>query len=100
MVIWDFTPALIKNDPKRFKRVISPTGKRNLGTSSHCQANLKADKEAFAALCKHTKAKDNVERTVIGFKLKMSQVFSGAIVIMVPKHKVVSIVLWPAKLGA
>jgi hypothetical protein len=66
----DFTPAWIKNDPKRFKRVISPTGNEIWVLSSHCQANLKADKEAFAALCKHIKAKDSVEHTVIGLQVE------------------------------
>ena len=55
----DFTPAWIKTNPQRFKRVISPTGSDIWVLSSHCQANLEADKKAFAALCKHLKAKDS-----------------------------------------
>ena len=38
--------------------------------SSHCQANLEADKKAFAALCKHLKAKDSTDHTVIGIQVE------------------------------
>ena len=66
----DFTPMWIKNNPKRFKRVTSLTGNEIWVLSSHCQANLEADKKAFAALCKHIQVEDNVEHTVIGIQVE------------------------------
>ena len=55
----DYAPAWVKTNPQRFKRVISPMGDDIWVLSSHCQANLEADKRAFIALCNHLKAKDN-----------------------------------------
>jgi len=59
-----------KDNPKRFKRVTSLTGNEIWVLSSHCQANLEADKKAFAALCKHIQVEDNVEHTVIGIQVE------------------------------
>ena len=59
----------MKNDRRRFKRVISCTGKELWNLSSFCKANLDADKTAFAALCSHLKAKDR-DRTLIGFQVQ------------------------------
>jgi hypothetical protein len=66
----DYTPAWVKTDPKRFKRVLCPTGKDVWVLSSHCEANLKADKKAFLAFCKYLKEQDSVERTVIGLQVE------------------------------
>jgi hypothetical protein len=66
----DFAPAWVKSNPKRFKRVISPTGKDVWVLSSHCKANLEADKKAFIALLKHLKVKDSAEQTVIGIQVE------------------------------
>ena len=66
----DYAPAWVKTNPQRFKRVISPTGNDLWVLSSHCQANLEADKKAFIALCKHLKAKDSAEHTVIGLQVE------------------------------
>ena len=60
----------MKADPQRFKRVICPTGKTIWVLSSHCKATLEADKKAFAALCKHLKAFDGKEQTVIGLQIE------------------------------
>ena len=38
--------------------------------SSHCQVNLEADKKAFVALCKHLKATDSEEHTVIALQIE------------------------------
>ena len=65
----DYAPAWVKNDSKRFKRVISFSGKELWNLSSFCKANLDADKIAFAALCGHLKAKD-LDHTVIGFQVQ------------------------------
>jgi hypothetical protein len=66
----DYTPAWVKTNPQHFKRVISPTGKDIWNLSSHCQANLEADKKAFTELCKHLKAVDGTEQTVIGLQIE------------------------------
>jgi hypothetical protein len=66
----DYTPEWVKTNPQRFKRVISSTGSDLWGLSSHCSANLKADKKAFTELCKHLKAKDISEQTVIGLQIE------------------------------
>jgi beta-galactosidase GanA len=66
----DYTPAWVKTNPGRFKRVISPTGKDVWDLSSHCQANLEADKKAFVAFCKHLREKDSIERTVIALQIQ------------------------------
>ena len=66
----DYAPAWVKTNPKRFKRVISRTGNPVWNLSSHCKANQEADKNAFAAMCKHLKAKDSKEQTVIGIQIQ------------------------------
>ena len=38
--------------------------------SSHCRANLEADKNAFKALCRHLKDTDSAEQTVIGLQVE------------------------------
>ncbi len=67
--VMDYAPEWMKADPQRFKRVICPTGKSIWVLSSHCQANLEADKKAFAALCKHLKDTDT-EQAVIGLQVE------------------------------
>jgi Domain of unknown function (DUF5597) len=65
----DYAPSWVKTDPQRFKRVISPTGGDIWNLSSHCQANLEADRKAFTELCKYLKAKDT-KQTVIGLQIE------------------------------
>ena len=66
----EYAPAWVKTNPQRFKRVISPTSMDIWVLSSHCQANLEADKKAFTAFCNHLKAKDSTERTVIALQIE------------------------------
>jgi Domain of unknown function (DUF5597)/Beta-galactosidase len=66
----DYAPTWVKTDPHRFKRVMSPIGSNLWGLSSFCKANLEADKKAFIALCKHLKAKDSNEHTLIGLQVE------------------------------
>src|SRR5271157_5402616 len=66
----DYAPAWVKTNPQRFKRVINPTGKDIWNLSSHCPANLEADKKAFMTLCQHLKAKDTTEQTVIALQIE------------------------------
>ena len=74
----DYAPSWVKNNPNRFKKVISPTGKEIWDLSSHCQANVEADKKAFTALCKHLKAKDNSYQTVIAIQIQNEQGILGS----------------------
>ena len=74
----DFTPAWVKTDPQRFKQVVSPTGKDLWSLSPHCKANLEADKKAFASFCKHLKAKDSTEQTVIGIQVENEPGIAGS----------------------
>jgi hypothetical protein len=66
----DFAPAWVKNNPQRFKREKASDGKDLWVLSSHCPATLEADKKAFIALSGYLKAKDSVERTVIGIQVE------------------------------
>jgi hypothetical protein len=66
----DYSPAWVKTNPQRFKRVISQTGKDIWNLSSHCKENMEADKKAFVASCKHLKAKDSIDQTVIGIQIQ------------------------------
>jgi hypothetical protein len=66
----DYSPAWVKTDSQRFKRVIDSDGKLLWVLSSHWQATIEAEKKAFAALCDHLKAKDSTENTVIGLQIE------------------------------
>jgi hypothetical protein len=66
----DYVPMWVKSDKQRFKRVMLPTGGDLWNLSSHCKANLEADKKAFNALCQHLKVIDGVQHTVIGIQLE------------------------------
>jgi hypothetical protein len=66
----DYVPGWVKTNPDRFKRVITPTGKAVWVLSSHCQANLDADRRAFVALCQYLSDHDHVERTVIAMQVE------------------------------
>jgi hypothetical protein len=66
----DYTPAWVKTNPERFKRVTTPNCRDLWSLSPHCKANLEADKKAFTAFCKYLKAKDSVARIVIGLQVE------------------------------
>ncbi len=66
----DYVPGWVKTAPSRFKRVIAPTGKAVWVLSSHCQANLDADRSAFVALCQYLRERDYAERTVIALQVE------------------------------
>ena len=74
----DYAPEWVKSNPQRFKRVISRNGSDIWVLSSYCEANLKADKKAFTALCQHLKAKDSAEQTVIGLQVENEAAISGS----------------------
>jgi len=66
----DYVPTWVKTDPRRFKRVVPPVGQPIWVLSSHCPANLEADRKAFSALCAHLKAADGQLGTVIGLQIE------------------------------
>jgi hypothetical protein len=66
----DYVPVWVKTNPDRFKRTIDARGESLWNLSAHCKASLSADSKAFAALCKHLKAKDSVEQTVIALQVE------------------------------
>ncbi|HJX36380.1 MAG TPA: DUF5597 domain-containing protein [Dehalococcoidales bacterium] len=74
----DYAPKWVKTDTKRFKRVKAESGKDVWDLSSHCKANQEADKKAFVALCKHLKAKDGTDRTVIAVQIENEQGIIGS----------------------
>ena len=74
----DYVPSWMKTNSQHFKRAISYDGSELWVLSAYCPANLEADKKAFAALCKHLKAKDSVERTVIGLQVENEPGISGS----------------------
>ena len=68
--VMDFAPGYMKADPKKYKRVTAQTGGTLWVLSSHCKANLEADKKAYTALCKHIKDVDGKEQTIIGLQIE------------------------------
>ena len=66
----DYAPNWVKSDPARFKRVVSAAGLPLWVLSSHCPANLEADRKAFTALCAYLKAVDAQDGTVIGLQIE------------------------------
>jgi hypothetical protein len=74
----DYAPKWVKTDTKRFKRVKAQSGKDVWDLSSHCKANMEADKKAFVALCKHLKMKDGANRTVIAIQIENEQGIIGS----------------------
>ncbi|MCX7796862.1 MAG: DUF5597 domain-containing protein [bacterium] len=65
-----YTPSWVKNNPKRFKRVITREEIPISVLSSHCEDNLNADIKAFSALLKHIKEVDEQNRTVIAIQVE------------------------------
>ncbi|MGC9522227.1 MAG: DUF5597 domain-containing protein [Anaerolineae bacterium] len=66
----EYAPDWVKTNPQRFKRVRTSTGDAVWVLSSHCSATLEADRRAFEALCRHLKAVDSDERTVIALQIE------------------------------
>src|ERR1035438_4097117 len=60
-----YVPEWIKSDPKTYPREENAFGKLLDVMSASSQANLDADKQAFAALMRHVKSIDGTDHTVI-----------------------------------
>jgi len=65
----DYTPTWVKNDQKRFKRVINALGAPIWGLSPYCQANRDADAKAFVRLMSYLKAHD-ADKAVIAIQVQ------------------------------
>jgi len=65
-----YSPAWVKKDTERFKRVISHDGFALSVLSTHCKENLDADRKAFCAVMEHIKQVDGKEGTVIAMQIE------------------------------
>ncbi len=65
-----YTPSWVKNNPSRFKRVITRERVSTSVLSSHCNANLEADMRGFRALVEYIKRVDEKEKTVIALQVE------------------------------
>jgi len=54
----NYTPSWVKNDTRRFPRMINAKGETWYALSPHSRTTLEADKKAFVALMRHLKASD------------------------------------------
>lgn len=65
-----FTPAWVKSDSHRFKRILTHDGTQVPVLSSHCEANLEADKKAFCAFVDYIRGNDEGYGTVIALQIE------------------------------
>ena len=65
-----YAPNWVKTNKAVYKRVVDSRGVEQLVLSSHCNANLEADKAAFVALMRHLKNVDGDYGTVIGVQVE------------------------------
>ena len=61
----DWAPNWVKNDPKRFPRVLDYGGKPIRVLSPMSKTNMEADRKAYVAMMKHLREVDEADRTVI-----------------------------------
>ena len=74
-----YAPEWVKLAPDRFQRVITHAGNRLWVLSSHAEANLEADRNAFCTLLNHLKEVDGDQRTVIGVQIENEPGILGAV---------------------
>jgi len=60
-----YVPQWIKTDPKRYPRMINPSGDPIDVLSANAHTNLDADKKAFTALMRHLKSADGDDHTIL-----------------------------------
>ena len=66
----EYCPAWVKQDTKRFQRVVCYDGSVTSVLSSHCEANRAADCRAFCRLMEILRDFDGSEQTVIGVQVE------------------------------
>ncbi len=64
-----YSPLWVKNNPKRFWRVLTHDGVATPVLSEHCPETLAADSRAFAALLRHLK-RQNADGTVLAVQVQ------------------------------
>jgi hypothetical protein len=65
-----FAPAWVKQDLKRFPRMIDPSGSPIRTLATHADATVEADARAFAAFMRHLKLIDGDRHTVIAVQVE------------------------------
>jgi len=60
-----YVPQWIKTDPKRYPRMINPSGDPIDVLSANAHTNLDADKKVFTALMRHLKSVDGDDHTIL-----------------------------------
>jgi len=65
-----YTPAWVKKDPKRFRRVLLPDGSPCSVLSCHCEANHQADMAAFCQMMTFLRDYDAEEKTVYAVQVE------------------------------
>ena len=63
--VMDYAPSWLKEDTAKYPRMIDSGGRPVRVLSPHSEANLNADRSAFAAFMKHLKEVDGDQHTVI-----------------------------------
>ena len=74
-----YVPEWVKSDPAKYPREVNAYGKVLDVMSPHSQANLDADKHAFAALMHHVHEIDATEHTVIMIQVENESGSVGAV---------------------
>ncbi|MBB4153612.1 hypothetical protein GGQ80_001514 [Sphingomonas jinjuensis] len=74
-----YVPAWMKADPVTYPRMIASNGQPVEVMSPHAEANLDADRSAFAALMRHLKAIDGTQHSVIAVQVENEPGSIGAV---------------------
>jgi Domain of unknown function (DUF5597)/Glycosyl hydrolases family 35 len=74
-----YVPEWVKNDTKRFPRVIRADGESIDVLSVHSRATVDADKAAFVTLMRHLKALDGDEHTVLTVQVENESGIIGSV---------------------
>jgi beta-galactosidase GanA len=65
-----YAPEWVKDNPQRFRRVITPDGSALSVLSPHCIETREADRSAFCAFIQYLKARDEHDHTVIAVQVE------------------------------
>lgn len=75
----DYVPTWVKDDPKRFPRVLDYGGRPIRVLSPHGQATMEADRRAYSELMKHLKEIDGSDHTVILMQVENESGILGSV---------------------